>query len=262
MTAARRNLWQWIVTAALVGLISPPATTGAEADPPAAFGAPPATPLAGYGCEGVNAPAPGGVRGIGAVDAEQLESLVQASSRLALGRIAPQNRSNAPFALGQDLEKGAGKPPEQLPVVVADCALRVGLPLVRADKMVGRLRVGLCERTGELTDAQLCSAKAGLRQTAGYLELSPESRMAGLPPLTERREGVTVDYFPIVLRGRGLVLFYTAIATAPGSRYAVVVQVDGERPCDDMPPAAGCAGLANEVTRLATELGKRFLVGR
>jgi hypothetical protein len=253
MTAARWTHWQWIVMATVVGLIGQSVRTGAEADRPA-------TPLAGFGCDGANAPAPAGARSIGAVQAERLESAVQASSRLALGRIAPQNRTNAPFALGQDLEKGSGKRPEELPVLVADCALRVGLPLVRNDTLAGRLRVGLCDRTGELTDAQICGAKAALAQAARLLNMSPASRMAGVPPLIERREGITVDYFPVVLRGRGLVLMYTAIATAPGSRYAVIVQVDGDKPCDDVPPATGCAGLASELTRLATTLGKRFLL--
>ncbi|MDX2166489.1 MAG: hypothetical protein SF182_05475 [Deltaproteobacteria bacterium] len=232
----------------------------------------PATPIStpvtpqptptGYGCDGPNAPAPAGVRGLGGVTEEQLEAAVQAATTLRLGRIVARDRHNAPFALGQDLVKGTGKPADQLPVVVADCALRVGLPMVREGKLVGRLRVGLCDRTSELTDAQLCTAKQLLAAAVPFVGVTADTRMAGLPPQVEQRDGLTIDYFPVLLRGRGLVLFYTAIATAPGSRYAVVVQVDGEKPCADTPPAAGCTGLAEELTRVATTLGTRFLLGK
>jgi hypothetical protein len=223
----------------------------------------PATPLptpTGYGCDGAKAPAPAGVRGVGGVTAEQLGSAVQTLTLLKLGRIVERDRKNAPFALGQDLVKGAGKPSDQLPILVADCALRIGLPMVREGKLVGRLRVGLCDRASELNDMQLCSAKHFLSDAVPRLGLQPDAGIAGLPPQVEQHDGLIVDYFPVVLRTRGVVFFYTAIATAPGSRYAVVVQVDGEKPCADMPPAAGCAGLSNELIRLATEVGKRFLL--
>jgi len=249
---ARRAIGLGVVLTALCALGAPPATATTPAATPAL---PP-----GYGCDGPAAPAPAGVRGIGGLESEALEAAVRAASRLELGRIAPQNRANAPFALGQDLAAGSGKPADALPIVVADCAMRIGLPLLRDGALAGRLRVGLCDRTLELKDSQLCGAKAMLGANARLLEVSPETRMVGLPPQVEQRDGLIVDYFPIVLRGRGLVLFYTAVATAPGSRYAVVVQVDGDRPCEDVPPAAGCAGLAAELTRLATELGTRYLL--
>jgi hypothetical protein len=233
----------------------------AAAHHPAGAAETPVPTPAGFGCDGANAPAPAGVRGVGGVTPEQLEAAVQATTRLHLGRIVAKDRKNAPFALGQDLAKGFGKKPEELPIAVADCELRVGIPLVRDGKLSGRLRVGLCDRTTEFNDAQLCSAKTALAQAARLLEVAPESRMVGLPPQIEQRDGMIVDYFPVILRGRGLVMFYTAIATAPGSRYAVVVQLDGDKPCADVPPEMGCAGLAAELTRVATELGKKYLVG-
>lgn len=239
------------VIAVMLGLAA-----SAAAAPPTPTPAPPP----GYGCDGAQAPAPMGMRGVGALDEVELEQAVRAHTRLALGRIAPQHRRNAPFTLGQDLVAGFGKRPEDLPVVVADCALRVGLPLVRDGELVGRLRVGLCDRSTELTDAQRCTMRALLAQAVRQLDMGPDSRMAGLPPLLERRDELVVEYFPLVLRSRGLALFYTAIATAPTSRYAVIVQVDGEQPCADVAPALGCAGLADELVRLATVLGQRMLV--
>lgn len=257
----------------LVGIMLSAASAGAVPtlppgdDTPLVFPAtPPPTPPTpmptptGYGCDGAKAPAPAGVRGVGGVTPDQLESAVRSLTLLKLGRIVERDRKNAPFALGQDLLKGAGKPADQLPITVADCALRIGLPMVREGKLVGRLRVGLCDRSRELNDMQLCGAKHFLASAVPLLGLPPDARIAGLPPQVEQRDGVIVDYFPVVLRTRGVVFFHTAVATAPGSRYAVVVQVDGENPCADMPPAAGCAGLANELMRLAAELGKRFLL--
>jgi hypothetical protein len=126
----------------------------------------------------------------------------------------------------------------------------------------GRLRVGLCDRGTQLTDAQICAAREAPWQLWLWLREGPAAQLgkralpAAWTPSRTRQGEAVVDVIPVSVIGHGIVTFYTTVTTTASSRYALVIQVQSEDACRS---EQACLELRADLVTLSVALGEKFL---
>jgi len=86
-----------------------------------------------------------------------------------------------------------------------------------------------------------------------------ERATPGLEPNSERRDGLDVEYIPIVLVGHGVAMLPTIVITRPAARDAIVVQYLPDDACQpsDLPFCGVDMRLL--LTRIGAQVAQRYL---
>jgi len=148
------------------------------------------------------------------------------------------------------------------PYTTRRCRIGAALSLVAQGNEVGVLSVGICDRQKELTFADVCAAKTSLARVAYELSLDASSataRQIGIPPQqTTLQSGDTVEYFPAIMVGHGIVIMRTSILTPRDSQQNVIVQADLDNACRRLPDLRLCTHTQAVLEKLEMEIIRRF----
>ncbi len=216
-----------------------------------------------YACSAGTTVAPVGTRTIAPIDpkafvatAEDTMSGLVDRDRFSLTVKGGGELPPPPFFFGHPPAKSAEQMP---PPMKTECAVAARFGVVAHASQIGSVAIGVCDRTRELTPKAVCDAKGSLVSLLPVLEASRERATPGLEPNSERRDGLDVEYIPIVVVGHGVAMLPTIVITRPAARDAIVVQYlpdDACRPSDlpfcgvDMRPL---------LTRIGAQVAQRYL---
>jgi hypothetical protein len=161
-----------------------------------------------------------------------------------------------PFFLGHPTAKSAEQTP---PPMKTECAVAARFGVVAHASQIGSVAIGVCDRTRELTPKAVCDAKGSLGSLLPVLEASRERATLGLEPNSERRDGLDVEYIPIVLVGHGVAMLPTIVITRPAARDAIVVQYLPDDACQpsDLPFCG--VDMRPLLTRIGAQVAQRYL---
>ena len=163
-----------------------------------------------------------------------------------------------PILLGQDPNAKDG---EGHPILLkTDCAAAARWGVVAHENQIGSVAIGVCDRTRELTPKAVCDAKGGVGSMLSVVSAARERALTpGLEPGRENRDGLDVEYIPIVMANRGFAMLPTIVVTRPSARDAVVVQYVGDGSCQpsDMPFCG--VDMRGFLTRIGTRVAEHYL---
>jgi hypothetical protein len=162
-----------------------------------------------------------------------------------------------PFFLGHD---PAAKSADRLPPPMkTQCAVSARFAIVAHENQIGSVAIGVCDRTRELTPKAVCDAKGSLGPLLPVLEASRERATPGLEPDSEHRDGLDVEYIPIVLVGQGVAMLPTIVITRPAARDAIVVQYLPDDTCQpsDLPFCG--VDMRPLLARIGAQVAQRYL---